>query len=349
MAAKVYFKKIEPCCGEGEISNAAKLVLEKLLEVEKTPLAAELPLKLHFGERGNRTYIPQSCYSGIIDLIEGKGSKLFYAETTVLYGGSRANSENHRKLAADHGFDRLPVVIADGNSGEDAVPVQVPGGRHFKTASIAGVLAKAEQTVVLSHFKGHMLAGFGGAIKQLSMGFASKGGKMAMHLGVKPRIRQWLCKSCGLCAKRCNENAISKGKKSYIIDPEKCIGCGACYSICPHHSVSILSLGGLWNALTGGRVFREKLVEYALAAHAGKKNIYINFCLNVTNGCDCEPHPMRRCIDDVGVFASLDPVAVDQACYDAVAEKGKKFRGKEQLHYAEKIGMGSAGYELVEL
>ena len=349
MASKVYFKKLEPCCAEADISAAARQALEYLLEKENPGLLPEIPVKLHFGERGNRTYIPQSCYTGVIDLLESRGSKLCYAETTVLYGGSRANGENHRKLAADHGFDRLPVVIADGNSGEDAVSVAVPNGRHFKSASLATMLARSEQTVVLSHFKGHMLAGFGGAMKQLSMGFASKGGKMAMHLGVKPRIRTWLCKSCGLCARRCNENAITKGKKSYIIDPEKCIGCGACYSICPHHSVSILSLGGLWNALTGGRVFREKLIEYALAAHAGKKNIYINFCINITNGCDCEPHPMRRCIDDIGVFVSLDPLAVDQACYDAVAAKGKKFRGKEQLHYAEKIGVGSSEYELVEL
>ena len=157
------------------------------------------------------------------------------------------------------------------------------------------------------------------------------------------------CKGCGLCAKRCNENAITKGGKSFVIDKQKCIGCGACYSICPHHAVSILSLGGLWNALTGGRIFREKLVEYALAAHAGKKNIYINFVVNVTSGCDCEPHPMRKCIADVGVFASTDPVAIDKACYDAVAGRGKRFRGKEQLAYAEKIRLGSCIYDLIEL
>ena len=137
--------------------------------------------------------------------------------------------------------------------------------------------------------------------------------------------------------------------KSFVIDKQKCIGCGACYSICPHHAVSILSLGGLWNALTGGRIFREKLVEYALAAHAGKKNIYINFVVNVTSGCDCEPHPMRKCIADVGVFASTDPVAIDKACYDAVAGRGKRFRGKEQLAYAEKIRLGSCTYDLIEL
>ena len=344
--AKVYFI---PCSGVNEAADAARKLLEHLVGNENIVLEKYLPLKVHFGEKGNTTYLPAETYSKVNACLEEHGIESAYYETSVLYGGERFKAEKHIALARKHGFTDRDIVIADGNSGEDAVSVAVPNGRHFKSASLATMLARSEQTVVLSHFKGHMLAGFGGAMKQLSMGFASKGGKMAMHLGVKPRIRTWLCKSCGLCARRCNENAITKGKKSYIIDPEKCIGCGACYSICPHHSVSILSLGGLWNALTGGRVFREKLIEYALAAHAGKKNIYINFCINITNGCDCEPHPMRRCIDDIGVFVSLDPLAVDQACYDAVAAKGKKFRGKEQLHYAEKIGIGSSEYELVEL
>ena len=349
MASKVYFKKLNDPGNAAEISHSAGIVLRQLALDNQLHFSGNLPVKLHFGEKGNRTWLPQSYYNGIIDLLEADGAAPCYAETTVLYGGCRSNGEKHRKLAAEHGFDRLPVVISDGDSGEDAVMVSVPGGKHFSSASVSRFLAEAEQVVVLSHFKGHMLAGFGGAIKQLSMGFASKGGKMAMHLGVKPRIMSWFCKSCGLCAKRCNENAISKGKKSYLIDREKCIGCGACYSICPHHAVSILTIGGLWNALTGGKIFREKLVEYALAAHNGKKNVYINFALNVTSGCDCEPHPMRKCVDDIGVFASIDPVAVDRACYDAVAAQGKRFRGAEQLAYAEKLKLGSTQYEIVEL
>ena len=349
MSTEVYFVRVKNSGDAGEIAAAAGKCLETLLEKSALPLAKTVPLKLHFGERGNRTYLPQTYYDKIIDILQSHNCQLSYAETTVLYGGSRADGEKHLKLAADHGFDKLPVVIADGDSGESAVMVAVPNGHHFEKASIARYLAEAEQVVVLSHFKGHMLAGFGGAIKQLSMGFASKGGKMAMHLGVKPRIMSLFCKKCGLCEKRCNEHAITRGKRSFVIDREKCVGCGACYSICPHHAVSILTIGGLWNALTGGKVFREKLVEYASAGHHNKRNIYINFAVNITAGCDCEPHPMRKCVPDIGVFASLDPVAVDQACYDAVAQSGKSFRGKEQLHYAEKIGVGTRDYKLVEL
>ena len=101
--------------------------------------------------------------------------------------------------------------------------------------------------------------------------------------------------------------------------------------------------------LFGNRYFREKLAEYAFASHVGKKNIYLTFAVDVAPGCDCEPRPMRAAVKDVGIFASLDPVAVDAACYDAVAKAGKKFKGAEQLDYAEKIGLGSRDYELIEL
>ena len=109
-------------------------------------------------------------------------------------------------------------MIADGNSGENSTLVPVADGHHFKSAALAKYLADSEQTVVLSHFKGHMLAGFGGAIKQLSMGFASKGGKMAMHLGVKPRIMGFMCKKCGLCQKRCQVQAVSNINGKWYID-----------------------------------------------------------------------------------------------------------------------------------
>ena len=90
-------------------------------------------------------------------------------------------------------------------------------------------------------------------------------------------------------------------------------------------------------------------MEYAYAAHHGKRNIYLNFALNVTRGCDCEPLPMRSVIPDIGIFASADPVAIDAACYDRAAQRGKRFRGREQLAYAEKIGMGEMRYRLFEI
>ena len=227
MASSVFFIPLSKHSDDQERSDAGKRILTALLE-KSGGIVSELPLKLHFGERGNRTFLAPAVYDGMIDVIESCGSKSFFTETSVLYGGERFKAEKHIALAQKHGFTRLPVVIADGDNGEAAVNVPVKNGKHFQTAAIGKVLADAEQVLVVSHFKGHMLAGFGGAIKQLSMGFASKGGKMAIHLGVKPRIRSWKCKSCGLCATRCNAGAIAKDKK-YRIDREKCIGCGACF------------------------------------------------------------------------------------------------------------------------
>lgn len=347
MKSDVFFVPLLPHSDDKARSAAGKKVLEKLLEVSGSSVP-EMPLKLHFGERGNRTFLAPEVYDGMIDTLESRGISSFFTETSVLYGGERFRAAKHIVLAQAHGFNRLPVVIADGENGEAAIDVPVHNGRIYRTAAIARVLAESEQVLVVSHFKGHMLAGFGGALKQLSMGFASKGGKMAMHLGVKPRIRSWKCRSCGLCAKRCNAGAIIKEKK-YRIDRQKCIGCGACFSICPHHAVSVFSWAGIKNALFGKREFRHKLMEYAMASHYGKRNIYINFVANVTPGCDCEPRAMGKCVPDIGVYGSFDPVALDAACYDAVKAEGKKFRGYEQLEYAEKLGIGSREYTLVNL
>ena len=345
--ANVYFIPVSHDPGTEKLSEIGRKLLETVVEKENVTLESEIPLKLHFGERGNFTFLKPETYDGIIDFLEEKEIKSAFTETSVLYGGERFNREKHTALALSHGFTRLPVVIADGAKGEEAVEVPVDL-HHFKSVSIAAGLAKYDQVIVLSHFKGHMLAGFGGAVKQLSMGFGSKGGKMAMHLGVKPRIMGFLCKKCGLCQKRCQVGAVSCEKGKFRIDRNKCIGCGACFSICPRHAVSIFSLGGFWNALFKGKFFREKLVEYACGSAKGKKHIYISFAVNITRGCDCEPHPMPRCIKDIGVFASTDPVAIDQACLDAALKAGKKFRGAEQLQYAEKCGLGSREYTLVE-
>jgi len=341
--SSVYFL---PVSAETDLPSAARRLLEVFLEKENLSLPPRLPLKLHFGEKGNRTYLKQEIYAGILDLLQEKGIQSEYMETSVLYGGERFTREKHLRLAAAHGFDRLPVVIADGEKGEDAVSVPVRL-KHFSSCAIARKLAEADQVLVLSHFKGHALAGFGGAIKQLSMGFAAKGGKMAMHLNVQPTIRKWFCRHCGLCVARCQSKAITLSGGRAVIDRARCIGCGACFSICPHHAVSILSWKGFCNALFHRNNFREKLAEYAYASSHGKPHIYLNFALNITGSCDCDPRPMRKAVPDIGIFASLDPVAIDHACYQAVARAGKCFKGAEIFEYAEKIGLGTTRYQLI--
>ena len=345
--SNVYFIPVEQKADIPLLSEAAARLLAAASERESFQFEQEIPLKVHFGEKGNRTYLKPGVYNGIIDFLKRKNISCRYIETSVLYGGERFEREKHIALALSHGFDQIPITIADGEKGEDAAKIEIDG-KYFKSCAVASGIASAPQIIVLSHFKGHMLAGFGGAIKQLSMGCASKGGKMAMHMGVKPRIRQWKCKRCKLCQSRCNEHAITIGEHSFI-DHEKCVGCGACFSICPHKAVSIFSLQGFWNALFRGKFFREKLVEYAFAAQKGKRNLYLNFAVSVTKGCDCEPRPMLPCIKDIGIFASTDPVAVDSACWDAAAKAGKRFKGVEQLAYAESLGLGSRKYTLIQI
>ena len=190
--SNVYFIPLTENCPE-KVSAAARKLLELLIEKENITLKKNIPLKVHFGEKFNRTFIKSENYSGIRDFLSEKEISSCYIETSVLYGGERFERAKHLKLAAEHGFTQLPVVIADGERGEASREIPV-NKSHFKSCHIAGELAESDQVIVFSHFKGHSLAGFGGALKQLSMGFASKGGKLAMHMGVKPRIRTLLCK-----------------------------------------------------------------------------------------------------------------------------------------------------------
>ena len=348
MKSVVFFSPLPHKSSDKARGEAGCQVLRRLLSDTGIQLESDLPIKVHFGEKGNHTYLKPVVYDPLIDFLEKQNIRCRFAETSVLYGGERFEAAKHIRLAHAHGFERLPIEIADGEHGELSQQIPIPGGKHFRSAAIAEKLAVAPQVLVVSHFKGHMLAGFGGALKQLSMGFAAKGGKMAMHLSVTPRIKARKCKRCKLCLTRCNAGAITIGEK-VMIDQNKCVGCGACFSICPQKAISVFTFAGLKNMLFGRQLFREKLAEYALASHHGKKNIYLNFAVDIAAGCDCEPRRMSPCVHDIGVFASLDPVAVDAACYDAVLRAGKRFKGHEQLAYAAKIGAGSIDYELVQL
>ena len=295
----------------------------------------------------NVTFIKPENYAGVIDYLKERNIETSYIETSVMYGGKRYKKELHEKTAKEHGFTQLPIIFADGEHGENYAEVEI-NKNHFQTFKIGKAFLDFNQIIVLSHFKGHMLAGFGGAIKQLSMGHAAKGGKMAMHMGEKPHIVNRKCKQCELCKTRCNEDALNIGKKSWI-DHDKCVVCGACMAICPHKAISVFSVKSILKFVGIGNPFIEKMVEGAYAAQKGKKNIYMNFAMNVTAGCDCEPRKMKPLMDDFGIFISTDPVAVDKACYDMAKERGKKFRGYKTFAYAESIGLGSANYALHEL
>ncbi len=347
MATDVYFKRIDSGTDIKTIQEISKQLLDTIIEKEKIVLEKKIPLKVHFGEQKNVTFLKPDNYLGIIEYLKERNIETCYMETSALYGGQRFKKELHLKTAEAHGFTQLPIIFADGEHGEDFAEVEIDK-KHFKTFKIGKAFLDYTQLVVISHFKGHMLAGFGGAIKQLGMGHGAKGGKMAMHLGEKPHIVARKCTQCNLCKTRCNVDALIIGKKSRI-DHTRCVGCGACMAICPHKAITIISLKNILKFIGIGNPFIEKLVEGAYAAQKGKKNIYITFAMNITPGCDCEPKKMKPLMDDFGIFISTDPVAIDKACYDMAKAKGKKFRGYTTFSYAQKIGLGSANYTLHEI
>ena len=341
MPADVYFIPIEYVEAFGGLSAAAGHLLARLLNDTNTQPSGEIPVKVHFGEKGNQTFIPASCYDGVLQELQQRGAAPFFIETNVLYLGQRMHRADHMKLAAEHGFMQVPVRIADGESGEDYVEVEIDG-KHFQKCKVGAMFAQHDTMVVMSHFKGHVLAGFGGAIKQLAMGCAARGGKMDQHAQATPVILPFKCRKCGLCARNCPVDAIRIGVWPRI-DASACIGCAACMAKCPHNAI----VPRMWNSLGG--CFVERITEYALAAQKGKQCLYVSFATNLTWGCDCQGQKMRAIAPDLGLLASTDAVAIDMAALDLLdARPGRKVfrRGRKALEYGEKLGLGSRDYTL---
>lgn len=341
--ARVYFKEISSYTDTLKINNASSELFDKLVTDEKITLESTIPLKVHFGEEGNVTFIEPKDYEGIILNLKGRGIKGAFIETNALYKGGRTTKAEHMALARRHGFTMLPILIADGETGLDHVEVEIDK-KHFRKCKVAKGIYEQKQIIFISHFKGHILAGFGGAIKNLGMGCSSRGGKLDQHAKSIPLLDSSLCKQCRICVNQCPADAITIGLKSYV-DSAKCIGCATCIAVCPYGAMMIN-----WGS-TAPAIFIEKVSEYAFAAQKGKNNIYLNYALRITGECDCMGHKMAPITRDLGIFASTDPVAVDKACLDMLTRREGKalFRGKEIFEYAEKIGLGKRDYSLVKV
>ena len=333
---------------------------------------APVAIKLHFGERGNDTFINPIFVRAVVDKLKATGALPFLTDANTLYQGSRHNAVDHLQTALEHGFGfatvHVPLIIADGLRGGSFSEVPI-GKKHFKKVKIADAIVEAHGMIVMSHFKGHEMAGFGGAIKNLAMGCAPSQGKCDQH-AVRFSVDKKLCSACGMCMTSCPEKAIAwkkEGeKKLAFIDKKKCIGCGECLTMCDPKAVTI-------NWATEIGPFNERMAEYALGAVIGKPGRvgYFNFLMDITPDCDCVPWSDAPLVPDIGILASTDPVALDQASFDLVNsqlgfthsllghnhEPGQdKFtgtwsntRGEIQLSYAESIGLGSTKYTLVEI
>jgi uncharacterized Fe-S center protein len=368
MTSEVYFIGLEAKDSESKM----ECKLEKLFDaasfgrfIKKGDFTA---VKIHFGSSGNRGFVHPWDVRPIVDKIIQNGGKPFLTDTTTLYVGDRKNAVDHQLTALKHGFGPMvvnaPIIIADGLRGKDYHEVEI-NRKHFKKVKIASAFIDSDAMIVISHFKGHMMAGFGGAIKNLAMGCASAQGKKDQHTA-RPVSDKEFCTGCGTCLKHCPADAIKLNEKKAEIDPDLCIGCGECMIHCPEKAINLD-----WSAEIPE--FTERLTEHAYGAYSifPKKIGFINFVINVTPDCDCLPWSDVPIVEDIGILASKDPVALDKACYDLVNQK----RGKEnsaltcnhapgedkfkaiyegllpeiQFNYGTEIGMGNKEYKLIKL
>ncbi len=333
--------------------------------IRKNALTA---IKLHFGEMGNDSYINPVFVREVVDRVRKCGGKPFLTDSNTLYLGSRANAVDHIETAIRHGFDYAvagaPLIIADGLSGGNTRSVTIDK-KHFRDVIISGDIVASESLVVLSHFKGHEVAGFGGAIKNLAMGCASARGKQEQH-SARPLVIEAHCIGCGKCKDVCPKSAISLKRKRSHIDRDLCIGCFECMTVCPEHAIDID-----WE--TEIPRFVERLVEYAFGAVKGKahRTCFMNFLTRITPDCDCVPWSDAPIVPDIGILASKDPVAIDAASFDLVNRQegirgsglghnfrkgADKFKGMRagtdalrQVSYGREIGLGSSEYELINI
>lgn len=325
-------------------------------------------IKIHFGERGSDAYVRPEYVRQVVEKVREYGGRPFVTDTNTLYNGSRHNAVDHLTTAIEHGFSYgvigAPVMISDGLCGANYRNVKVCG-RHFSEVRIGGDIAEAGSMIVLSHLTGHCMTGFGGAIKNLGMGCAPIAGKADQHRGMIPEVNPATCSACGQCAGLCRRSAITI-RATAEIDRALCVGCAECMTGCPTGSID-------YNWKRDQKPFMEMLTEYALGAVMGKDGHvgYMTFLLRITPDCDCAPWSDASVVPDIGVLASLDPVAIDAAGRDLVnAQAGiagtrlqanlgpgqDKFRGLWemtdsgiQLEYGQEIGLGSASYELIEV
>jgi len=280
---------------------------------------ALVAIKVHFGERGNLAYVRPQFIRKVVEYVKELGGKPFITDTNTLYAGTRGDSVSHMRTAVENGFTYsvigAPVIIADGLRGASYSRVRV-NLDHIDIAYIGKEIAEADAVIGVAHFKGHELAGFGGAIKNIGMGCASRRGKMEQHSDLAPRVSKKKCERCGDCAEHCSQKAIIIGDQKAEIDSEKCIGCGECILICPNRAIDV-------NWGTDNRIFQKKMVEYAHAVLKDKAGRYalLNFLTNISPACDCYPFNDAPFVEDIGVLASRDPVALDQASVDLVNEK----------------------------
>ena len=370
--AKVYFTDFRVKVGTSLLQKLKNLCIAA--GIKKIDMQGKfVAIKMHFGELGNLAFIRPQYVKVISDLVKEQGGLPFLTDCNTLYPGSRKHALEHLDCANFNGFNTTTtgcqIIIGDGLRGTDEVEVPVKNGEFCKTAKIGKAIIDADIIISLAHFKGHEMTGFGGAVKNLGMGCGSRAGKMEQHCNGKVTVNANLCKGCRRCAKECGSNAITYVNNKAVIDKNICKGCGRCIGACGFDAISNEN----WDA---GDKLDRKMAEYAQAVCQDRPNFHINLAMDISPNCDCHGENDAPILPDVGMFASFDPVAIDQACVDACQKQtpiansqlgenlakadwhhhhdhfkdsNPNIHWKETLKHSEKIGLGSRDYELIVL
>lgn len=353
MSVDVYFSSLANHKTKSPLDKIKRLLYKCGIN-ERFNKGELVAVKVHFGELGNTAFLRPIYLRPVLDILKDLGTKPFLTDTNTLYVGQRSNSVDHIHNAALNGFNystlQTPVIIADGLRGEDSIDVEV-NLNLLKSVKLGSYIVNADGLVVVSHFKGHEVSGFGGAVKNISMGCASRGGKMEMHSQTKPLVDRELCTACGKCLKCCQVGAITMEERAVISD--LCVGCSRCIAVCPEGAIKVD-----WNESSDST--QKKMVEYAYGVLNAKrgKTVFVNILTDIVPACDCYGGNDEPLVENIGFLASNDPVALDRASFDLVRERAGKDPFKEvypelkttlQLDYAKEIGLSEGSYRLIEI
>ncbi len=358
MSSKVYFIKASIGEGERAISEKARALFRAggfRKCFKKNDFTA---VKVHVGEETNTTYIKAPCLKGLVEELVALKTKPFVTDTSTLYTGRRHNAIDHTVLATQRGFSveglGVPFIPPDGLFGtaEAAVPIE---GELDKEVMIAADIVRCQSILSVAHFTGHCAACVGATIKTLGMGCSSRKGKMRQHAALKPHVTKGKCTRCGECRRHCPADAITLDDVQAHIDQDKCIGCAECVAVCRFDAVA-------YDWQQENEILQKSVAEHALGALRGKEGraVFFNFVMSVTKDCDCFARAnMPKMVEDIGILASTDPVAVDKAAIDLVESRSgrgvpklignAKLDWHTQIEHGVRIGLGHADYELVEV
>jgi len=371
--ANVYFSDFRTkAFGDGLPTKLKKLIKKagiKNLRMEGKFVA----IKLHFGELGNISYLRPNYSRAVADVVKELGGKPFLTDCNTMYPGSRKNALEHLECAWENGFTPLtvgcPILIGDGLKGTDDIEVPVSGGEYVQTAKIGRAIMDADVFISLTHFKGHEMTGFGGAIKNIGMGCGSRAGKIEQHCSGKAAIDEAKCRGCLMCLKECANNGLvfDVQAKKMRVDEEHCIGCGRCLGACNFDAIAFTNFAA-------NELLNRRMAEYTKAVIDGRPCFHISLVVDVSPNCDCHGENDVPILPNLGMFASFDPLALDQACVDACL-KANPMPGSQLfinmakadfvdhqdhfinstpesewrtcLDHAEKIGVGTRAYKLI--